>query len=265
MFGHATLMVHRGAQLVSRDALRGIEPPPATATWKPINHAHLINLIHEELAFREIEIAQEEYAIQRDGQRLFGAMVLNWLTTDAFAAALAFRHANDRKLAMKMYAGVHTFVGDNMALSGDEIILHKRHLPHLNIRHALMQAFERHQQGALVLRHTIEALQCEPLTREAAERPLFQIFWRKILPVRLFAPVADAYSSGERQTSWALLSACTAVTQQLPPGPNLTATVRLGTFFGLNRTSPREMLTSARQLVDQDEKPRAVAVDRAPA
>jgi hypothetical protein len=45
---------------------------------------------------------------------------------------------------MKMYAGVSVFACDNMALSGDEIILHKRHLPSLNLRHALMQAFDRY-------------------------------------------------------------------------------------------------------------------------
>lgn len=144
MFGHATLVVHRGAQVVSRDALQAIEPPQATATWKPVKHAQVVEMIHHELQCREIAVVREEYAIQRDGQCLFAAMVLNWLKTDEFAAALAFRHSNDCQEAMKMYAGVSVFACDNMALSGDEIILHNRHLPSLNLRHALMQAFDRY-------------------------------------------------------------------------------------------------------------------------
>ncbi len=235
MFGHAALMVHRGARVVSRDELQTIEPPPATATWQPVKHAHVVDLIHQELQFREIAVIREEYAVGRDGQYLFAAMVLNWLTTDEFAAALAFRHSNDRQEAMKMYAGVSVFVCDNMALSGEEIILHKRHLPSLNLRHALMQAFDRYRDGALILRRNIEDLQREALTVEEAERKLFAIFHRRILPARLLVPIADAYFTGASQTAWALLNACTAATKTLPPGPNLKATVRLGRFFGLGR------------------------------
>jgi hypothetical protein len=78
---------------------------------------HVVDLIHQELQFREIAVVREEYDIQRDGQYLFAAMVLNWLKTDEFAAALAFRHFNDPKEAMKMCAGVSVFTCDNMALS----------------------------------------------------------------------------------------------------------------------------------------------------
>jgi hypothetical protein len=233
MFGQATLLVHRGARLVSREALQAIEPPAATATWKPVKHAQVVEMIQQELQCREIAVVKEEYAIQRDGQYLFAAMVLNWLHTDPFAAALAFRHSNDRKEAMKMYAGVSVFVCDNMALSGEAIILHKRHLPSLNLRHALMQAFDRYQDGALILTRQIEELQREALTVWDAERKLFNIFHRRILPARLLVPIADAYFNGDSQTSWALLNACTAYAKWLPPGPNLKATVGLGKFFGL--------------------------------
>jgi hypothetical protein len=46
---HAKLLVHRGAQYISRDALAEIEAPPATATWKPIKHAALVDAIHDEV------------------------------------------------------------------------------------------------------------------------------------------------------------------------------------------------------------------------
>src|SRR5262249_54194489 len=35
---HAQLVVHRGGIRVPREALRTIETPPATATWKPLPH-----------------------------------------------------------------------------------------------------------------------------------------------------------------------------------------------------------------------------------
>jgi hypothetical protein len=63
MFATATLVAHRGAQLVSRDALAAYEPPAATTSWKPVKHALIVDLMHEELDRRQIRITQEEYAI----------------------------------------------------------------------------------------------------------------------------------------------------------------------------------------------------------
>src|SRR5439155_17678845 len=98
---HAKLMVHRGATRVTRDELAAIQAPAATETWKPIKHAVLVDTIHEELRRRGIGIAREEYAVQRQHTMLFGVMVLHWMQTEEFAAALAFRHANDRSEAIK--------------------------------------------------------------------------------------------------------------------------------------------------------------------
>jgi hypothetical protein len=94
---------------VTRDTLADIPAPAATATWKPIKHAVLVNAIHEEVRHRGITVVHEEYAVQRQNHMLFGVMVLNWMQTAEFAAALAFRHANDKSEAIKMYAGVRVF------------------------------------------------------------------------------------------------------------------------------------------------------------
>jgi hypothetical protein len=100
MFATATLVAHRGAQLVSRDALAAYEPPAATRSWKPVKHALIVDLMHEELDRRQIRITTEEYAIQREGTSLFAALTLNWLRDEEMSAALAFRHANDKSEAM---------------------------------------------------------------------------------------------------------------------------------------------------------------------
>ena len=135
---HAKLLVHRGAARVTRAELADIEAPPATATWKPIPHATLVTPF-EELTHRNIAVVQEDYAVQRKNSMLFGVMVLNYLQTEEFAAALAFRHANDMSEAVKMYAGVRVFNCDNMSLSGDEIILHKKHSPRFQLAAACLR------------------------------------------------------------------------------------------------------------------------------
>jgi hypothetical protein len=41
MTNGATLIAHRGAQIVTREQLAQYVPPPATDTWKPVGHKEL--------------------------------------------------------------------------------------------------------------------------------------------------------------------------------------------------------------------------------
>jgi hypothetical protein len=81
MFATATLTAHRGATLVSREALARYEPPVPEGRWKPVKHALIVDLMHEELARRDIRVAKEEYSIQREGNYLFAALTTHWLET----------------------------------------------------------------------------------------------------------------------------------------------------------------------------------------
>jgi hypothetical protein len=96
MFATATLTAHRGATLVSRDDLARYEPPEPEGRWRPVKQSLIVDLMHAELARRDITVAKEEYAIQREGNYLFAALSLNWLETEEFAAALAFLDFNDK-------------------------------------------------------------------------------------------------------------------------------------------------------------------------
>jgi hypothetical protein len=113
MFATATLVAHRGATIVNRDELARYDPPEATKSWKPVKHSLIVDLMHEELDRRQIHVTQEEYAIQRERSYLFAALTTNWLDTGETAAAIAFRHSNDKTEAMKMYVGVRVFICDN--------------------------------------------------------------------------------------------------------------------------------------------------------
>jgi hypothetical protein len=236
---HAKLIVHRGATRVTRAELVDFHTPPATDTWKPIPHAALVGAIHQELAHRHIGVMKEEYAVQRQTSMLFGVMTLNWLDSNEFAAALAFRHANDKSEAVKMYAGVRVFNCDNMSLSGDEIILNKKHSKHFSLPEALPEAFDRYKEGTLQLQRDIGELQHGPLNTEDAKKYIFDIFRRKIVPLRLFHPVVDAWhtatAGSDIGTYWTLHNCFTLHTKTLAPNVAMRSTVRLGKFFGLGK------------------------------
>jgi hypothetical protein len=179
--------------------------------------------------------AQEEYAIQREGNILFAALTSSGLQTEEFAAALAFRHSNDKSEAMKLYAGIRVFVCDNMAISGDEIILNRKHTTRLNVAEELTKAFDRYKDGALILQRNIDHLRTSSLPEWDAQRELFNIFYRNLLPARFLKPVADSYFSGQDNISWGLLNVLTLHAKQLHPNVNMRAHVRIGRYFSLGK------------------------------
>jgi hypothetical protein len=108
-----------------------------------------------------------------------------------------------------MYAAVHVFICDNMALSGDEIILNRKHTTRLNVAAELTKAFDHYKDGALVLQRNIEDMKAGPLSLGDAQRKLFEIFYRQLLPTRMLIPVTDSYLSKEDRTDWGLINAIT--------------------------------------------------------
>jgi hypothetical protein len=235
MFATATLVAHRGATLVSRKALAAYEPPEPEGRWKPVKHSLIVDVMHQELDRRDIQVSKEEYAVQRDGNYLFAALTLNWLRNEEISAALAFRHAKDKNEAMKLYAGMRVFICDNMAISGDEIILSRKHTTRFNFAEELAKAFDRYRDGALVLQRNIEDMKAGRLSDISVEAMLFEIFYQRILPSRLLIPVADSFYSQSERTGWALLNACTLHAKNLPPNGNMHAHTRLGRYFGLGK------------------------------
>lgn len=69
-------MAHAGASKLSRDQLQEILPPEPTETFRPIAHSALVRNVIETLSFRHINVVKDEYAVSRDGMKLFGVMEL---------------------------------------------------------------------------------------------------------------------------------------------------------------------------------------------
>ena len=128
---------------------------------------------------------------------------------------------------------------DNTAVSGDEIILKKKHTKNFDIDAAMPEAFDRYKEGTLVLQRDIEELKATRFTTEDAKQYIFDIFRRKLVPLRLFHPVvADWYTAtagNEMGTAWTLHNCFTTHTKRLTPNGAMRATVRLGRFFGLGK------------------------------
>jgi hypothetical protein len=125
-----------------------------------------------------------------------------------------------------------------MALSGDEIILNRKHTTRLTVAAELTNAFDKYKDGALVLQRNLEDLKEGPLSLGDAQRKLFDVFYRRMLPSRMLIPVTDSYLSHDDRTDWGLLNALTLHAKNLAPGPNMRAHTRIGRYFGLGKANP---------------------------
>ena len=64
---------HTQSQLVTRGELMTIPSPAGTPTWKPIAHGDLVQALDRQLMVRGITIRKEQFAVQRQGARLFAS------------------------------------------------------------------------------------------------------------------------------------------------------------------------------------------------
>lgn len=239
----ATLL-HSRSQYVTRDELMAIAPPEGTATWRPIAHGDLVLAIERQLMARGIGIRTSQFALQREGARLFAVLDLALETNAEFSAAMGIRTANDRSMALEIAVGLRVFVCDNLAFSGDLIALRRRHTARFELDADIARAVGRYEAHLLSLQSAVAAVKTRVIADDEAKALLFEVFRREILPVRYFRRVADTYlrpteemSDVLPRTLWGLHNACSRAVQSLAPATAFEATVELGRFFGLTAKS----------------------------
>src|ERR1700756_1615579 len=103
---------------LTRQELALVPAPLGTATHKVIPHHEVINALVDTLSLRHIAPVREEYAVSKDGMKMFGIMELE-TTFHGCRFAIGIRNAHDKSMRLAMTCGYRVFVCDNMAFSGD--------------------------------------------------------------------------------------------------------------------------------------------------
>jgi Domain of unknown function (DUF932) len=227
-------LVYGKSQLVTRADLKTISPPAATETWKPVAHYDLIEAIDRQLRVRDIEIRAEQFAVQRDGARLFGVVNLGLAERPDTCAAMGIRNSTDKSLSLELAVGVRVFVCDNLCFSGDLIALRRKHTARFDLMADISKAIDRYQKHLTVLDGQVEGLKVKQLSHERAKAMMFDAVAEEIIPLRLLPVVSTLYRSyDEPPTAWTLHNIFTTSLKQLAPAPAFAATIELGKFFGL--------------------------------
>jgi hypothetical protein len=233
-------LYYANSQLVTREQLLTIPPPPSTSTWRPIAHGDLIQALDRQLLVRGLTIRKEQFAIQREGARLFAVLDLAVETNEDSCAAMGIRTANDRSMALEIAVGVKVLVCDNLAFSGDLIALRRKHTAKFDLNADISRAVDRYQAHLQVLQRSIAAVRESPVSETEAKTLIFDAFRQEILPIRYFRRVSETYFQPvpemvdvRPRTLWGLHNAFTRSVREMAPAPAFQATTELGKFFGL--------------------------------
>ncbi|HYE74100.1 MAG TPA: hypothetical protein VEF04_12255 [Blastocatellia bacterium] len=106
------LLMHCGATRLSRAELAAIPTPEGTRTHQPLAHHQIIEVLLESLAFRNLVVVKDEYAVSPDGMRMFGSLDLDLRERD-FRFSIGVRNSNDKSFRLAMTAGFRTLVCDS--------------------------------------------------------------------------------------------------------------------------------------------------------
>lgn len=243
---------HGKTVLVTREQLAALPTVFGTNSFKPVAHIELVVSLENVLANRGIMIRTkdnsdqklEQFSISQDGMRLFGTMDLVKHGIAGTCASLGFRTANNKTMSLRMVAGLRVFVCDNLTLSGDSIVLSRKHTSGLNLIEELGLAMTKYERQYDKLRTEVAGLQGYKMLDTFAKVLMHDVFAAQVMPVRFFPTVSDVYfnrfmtseepkyAAFQPRTAWSLLNAFTEVAKEMPLATRISATQLVGKTFG---------------------------------
>ncbi len=241
---HATLMSHVDTDIVTRDQLRTIPAPIPTATWRPVPHIELVDMLDRTLEESHMRIREEQFAVRRDGSVLFGVLQLAYGENGDGIAALGLRTANNKSMSIQICAGLSVFVCDNLVFRGDLIALKRKHTSGLDLREELALAVVRFQEHFGRLTREIGELKERALLDTEAKAVMHDVFAKGLMPLRFLPEVSRAYFEPEipdfePRNAWSLHNAFTAAAKEMPMSTRLPAIQAVGKLFGMSNEGTR--------------------------
>jgi hypothetical protein len=222
---------------IGRTELAQIAVPETTRTHQPVPHHEIVEALVETLSFRHIGVVNEEYAVSRDGMKMFGVVDLE-TQMDGCRFSVGIRNSHDKSLRLGLTAGLRVFVCSNMAFSGDFTPVLAKHSKSFNLVDTLSVGVDRIQRNFAPMQRQVEFWRQTQITDSQAKLILYSAFVDGKLdaPKSLLSEVHRSYFEPEYpefspRTMWSLSNAFTSAFKRLDPVPQFKATAKLGEFL----------------------------------
>jgi hypothetical protein len=229
-------LIASGGKL-SRDQLLLVPTPAGTATHKPIPHGEVVGALVETLGFRHIGVVRDEYAVSKDGMKMFGVLDLD-TGMHGCRFSIGIRNSHDKSMRLALTVGYRVLVCENMAFSGDFQPVLAKHSKHFSLHNALSIGVDEMQRNFTPMVQAVEGWRGTQLSDVNARLLIYQAFIEGELeaPRHLGRTVHDRYFNPQYEefqarTLWSLSNAFTSAFKELDPIPQFKATAKLAGFL----------------------------------
>jgi hypothetical protein len=189
------------------------------------------------LGFRHIGVVRDEFAVSKDGMKMFGVLDLD-TGMHGCRFSIGIRNAHDKSMRLALTVGYRVFVCENMAFSGDFEPVLAKHSKHFSLQNALSIGVDQMQRNFDGMRKQVGAWKDTQLTDVQVKLIIYRAFVESDLevPKHLARPVHDLYFSPQHEefqprTLWSLSNAFTSAFKELEPIPQFRATAKLAGFL----------------------------------
>lgn len=218
----STLCAHAGAHRVTLAELRTLpDPEKLGRIHTPVRHDVFVDGLLSAILTRGLEVTKQEFAVMRGGAKLFG--VIDFASKDSeMGHCLGFRHGNDRSMRVRIVAGQRVFVCDNMALSGDEVVMNRLHTNTFDILNESIASIDKYLEARDRITHEVIEMKQAKLSDADAKMLIYNaVVQNDVLPLRMLPSIDRWYFKGETEdvrprTAWGLHNAFTRTIQELP-------------------------------------------------
>ncbi len=218
------ILMHRGGELVTKDQLDLIPLPEQTESYVPVSHYHLADkfLTISQDILRDYTLIGENYGIARQGNQLFAVLKFQNEKVE-MGLSIAFRNSYDRSMAIGMAIGASVFVCDNLALSG-EIVVMKKHTKNVwnELEETAISTIYKSQKNYQQITADAGAMRTLPMGNNEAFRTMGLLFGNNIISPRQLTVLKDewlkpSYKEFEPRNLWSFYNAATESLKSSPP------------------------------------------------
>jgi len=236
------LLLHCGAQRVSRQRVFETPTPRSTHTWYPLPHGSLIGQVEEQLLSAGFTINAEAHALSHENHRYFGVLQVTVDNREErdYCWVVGLRNSHDKTYPAGLVAGSRVLCCDNLAFTG-EVRISRKHTRYAvrDLRHLTSRAVGQLGERFRGLDDRIARYREHPLDDVRAHDAVVRALDCGAIPASRVPDVLQewrepTYEDFQPRNAWSLFNAVTETHKRINPNTALARSEALhGLFDGL--------------------------------
>ena len=219
------MLLHCGAELVTRQQLAEVPTPSSTDTWYPLPHTTVLRAVEDQLEACGFIISETAHALSHDGDCYFGVLniTVQGRNNDEFSWIVGVRNSHNKLFPAGLVAGSRVFVCDNCAFSG-EVRISRKHTrwAERDLHHLTARAVGQLGDKLVNLDHRIQRYQSTYLSNARAHDMVIRSLDVGVITSTQVVDVLKEWREPSHdaflpRTAWSLFNAFTEVHKTINP------------------------------------------------